>query len=61
MGERVGGEVGRVDLSVVGKCVGGINSGASGESLNGDGYHLSGVGADAAMLGDELEVAGGEW
>ena len=61
MGERVGGKVGRVDLSVGGRCVSGINSGASGDSLDGDGYNLSGVGAGAAMLGDELEVAGGEW
>ena len=61
MGERIGGAVGRVDLSIGGRCVGGMNSGASGDSLDGDGYSLSGVGAGAAMLGDGLEVAGGEW
>ena len=40
-----------------------MNSGASGESLDGDVNNLSGVGfgAGAAMLVDGLEVTGGEW
>ena len=61
MGERVGGEVGSGVLSVGGRHVGKINYGVSGDSLDGDGHNLSGVGAVAAMLGDGLEVAGGEW
>ena len=61
MGEWVGGRVGRVDLSVGGRCVSGINSGASGDNLDGDRYNLSGVGAGAAILGGGLAVAGDEW
>ena len=63
MGERIGGAVGKDELIVGGRWVGGMNSGASGESLEGDVNNLSGVafGAGAATLGDGLKVDVGEW
>ena len=59
MGEGIRGAVSKVKLIVGGRWVGGMNSGASGESLEGDVNNLSGVGfgAGADMLGDGLKVA----
>ena len=63
MGEKIGGAVGKIELTVGGRCVGGMKSGASGDSLDGDVNNLNGVGLEtgAAMLGDGLDVAEGEW
>ena len=61
MEERIGYKVCSVILSVGGRGVGNTNLGASRESLDGVGNTFGGVGAGTAMLGIDLEVAGGEW
>ena len=62
-GELIGGADGKDGLIIGGRWVGGMNSIASGDSLQGNGNNLSGVGfgAGAATLGEGVEVAGGEW
>ena len=54
MGERIGGEDGSVGGRVGGRCVGGTNSEAYGDNLDG-------VVAGTAVFGVGLDVAEGEW
>ena len=54
MGEGIGGEDGSVGVRVGGRCLGGTNYGAYGDSLGG-------VGTGTAALGVGLEVARDEW
>ena len=54
MGEMIGGEDGSVGGRVGGRCVGGMNSDAYGDNVDG-------LVVGAAALNGGLEVAEGEW